>query len=72
VLAFDEPVLLAATYPETIALSSILASPHWRAMAISNHDVNRDRFYEQTAQRLDISSVHPSDSWDPLVGSQRR
>lgn len=65
-LEFDDPVLLAATYPETVALSSILASPYWTSMTTSDHTGNRERFYEEAAWRLGIPSVHPSDSYDPL------
>jgi len=66
VLDFDDPELLAAIYPETVALSSILSSRHWTSMATSDHAAQRERFYEETARRLDLPSVRPSDSYDPL------
>jgi hypothetical protein len=66
VLEFDDPVLHAATYPETVVLGSILASPFWISMATSNHAVNRDRFYREAARRFGVPSVHPTDGYDPL------
>src|SRR4029453_1288439 len=60
------PVLHAVTYPEIVALTGMLASPFWTAMANSDHAVNRDRFYRETARRLGVPSVDPTDSLDPL------
>jgi hypothetical protein len=39
----------AACYPEVVALLSVLASPHWWRMALSDNPADRQRFYRQTA-----------------------
>jgi hypothetical protein len=65
-LDFDDPMLLAATYPETVALGSILASPYWIAMAASGHAVDRNGFHQETARRLGVSNLGVLDQWDPL------
>ena len=39
----------AACYPEVVALLSVLASPHWRRMALSDNPANKQRFYRHSA-----------------------
>ena len=33
----DDPVIIAATYPQVVALTRLLASPYWRRLALSDH-----------------------------------
>lgn len=42
-----DPVHQAATYPEVITLTGMLASPHWRPFAMSASAADRDRFHAE-------------------------
>jgi hypothetical protein len=65
-LDFEDAALQAASYPETIALASVLASPYWVALAASRNTTHELWFYAEVAQRLDVSTCRPSSSYDPL------
>ncbi len=47
-----DPVHRAATYPEVITLTGLLASPHWRPFAMSASAADRDRFRAEFQRRL--------------------
>jgi TniQ len=47
-----DPVHQAATYPEVITLTSMLASPQWRPFAMSGSAADRDRFHAELQRRL--------------------
>ncbi|MDI5975852.1 TniQ family protein [Amycolatopsis magusensis] len=40
----------AAYYPEVVGVLSVLASPYWRCMAISENPADQERFYRQIAR----------------------
>lgn len=42
----------AASYPETVAFSAILASPHWRAIATSRAPADSQRFHREFRRRV--------------------
>jgi TniQ len=47
-----DPVHRAATYPEVITLTELLASPDWRPFAMSASAADRDRFRREFQRRL--------------------
>ena len=47
-----DPVHCAATYPEVITLTGLLASPHWRPFAMSASAADHDRFRAEFQRRL--------------------
>jgi hypothetical protein len=47
-----DPVHRAATYPEVITLTGLLASPQWRPFAMSASAADRDRFRAEFQRRL--------------------
>jgi hypothetical protein len=47
-----DPVHRAATYPEVITLTGLLASPHWRPFAMSASAADHDRFRAEFQRRL--------------------
>lgn len=47
-----DPVHQAATYPEVITLTGLLASPHWRPFAMSASAADHDRFRAEFQRRL--------------------
>lgn len=40
-IARDDPARTAAVYPETVALTRLLAAPHWRSMILDGHRPHR-------------------------------
>lgn len=58
-----EASVQAITYPETVALASLLASPHWRQHASSVPTA----FYQEAGRRLGIADPHRVGADDPLV-----
>jgi TniQ len=49
----------AATYPQTIALARLLASPYWRACILGNHWAGHDEFTAELRR-----TVAPGYTWD--------
>jgi hypothetical protein len=47
-----DPVHCAATYPEVITLTGLLASPRWRPFAMSASAADHDRFRAEFQRRL--------------------
>ena len=47
-----DPVHRAATYPEVMTLTELLASPHWRPFAMSASTADHDRFRAEFQRRL--------------------
>lgn len=47
-----DPVHVAATYPEVITLTQLLAAPHWRPFAMSASTTDHDRFRAELQRRL--------------------
>ena len=66
-LAFDDPAMHAAVYPETVRLTSIMVERNWVEMAASRRTRDTDRFYTEVARRLDLPEYQPDSSHDPLV-----
>ena len=56
-LDYDDPLHHAATYPETIALTAILASPHWRKTALARDPADREPFHAEFTRR--VTPRHP-------------
>jgi hypothetical protein len=50
--AAEEAVTGALTYPETVAFTAILASPHWRAIILSRKPASNQRFHREFRRRL--------------------
>jgi len=50
--AAEDAVTSAATYPETVALTAMLASPHWRAIVLSRKPADNHRFHHEFARRV--------------------
>jgi TniQ len=48
----EEAVNNAATYPETVAFTAILASPCWRAIALSRKPADNCRFHHEFSHRV--------------------
>jgi len=66
-LAAWHPAILAATYPDTVTLTGLLASPYWLAVAASPAHIDHQRFYAEVARRLDLPDYQPCTGWDPLA-----
>ena len=49
----------AATYPQTVALARLLASPYWRARILGNHWAGHDEFTAELRR-----TVAPGYTWD--------
>jgi hypothetical protein len=67
--AFDQPAGVRweiVQYPEVVALTGILASPHWQRIAVSSDSVETDRFHHEVQRRV-IPDYRPGDLFDPLV-----
>jgi hypothetical protein len=47
-----DPVYQAATYPEAVTLTGLVAHPHWRALAISDSEGDHDWFHAELWRRL--------------------
>jgi hypothetical protein len=65
-LASHHPAVRAATYPEVVTLTGLLASPHWLRVAASFDHLDHRRFYAEAARRLHLPDYQPS-GWDPLA-----
>lgn len=50
--AAEEAVSNAVTYPETVAFTAILASPHWRATVLSRKPADNQRFHHEFRRRV--------------------
>lgn len=61
-----DPVIHAAIYPDTVALASLLASPHWLTAAASPDGGERQRFLAEAARRLDLPEYTPYGFHEPL------
>ena len=48
----EEAVSNAVTYPETVAFTAILASPHWRAIVLSRKPADNQRFHHEFRRRV--------------------
>jgi hypothetical protein len=53
----DDPTVFASEYPQIIALARLIATPHWRSLALD--DRGRDRFFDEL-----IRTVAPTYIWD--------
>jgi hypothetical protein len=60
-----EPVLHAAVYPEAVALTGLVLSPHWVSIAADPRQ--RPRFYLEAARRLNLADYQPYSAYDPLA-----
>ena len=56
-LDYDDPRHHAAIYPETVALTAILASPHWRKTALARAPDDREPFHAEFTRR--VTPRHP-------------
>jgi hypothetical protein len=56
-LDYDDPLHHAAIYPETVALTAILASPHWRKTALARAPRDREPFHAEFTRR--VTPHHP-------------
>jgi hypothetical protein len=56
-LDYGDPLHHAAIYPETIALTAILASPHWRKTALARAPGDREPFHAEFTRR--VTPRHP-------------
>ncbi|MFL6073142.1 MAG: TniQ family protein [Mycobacteriales bacterium] len=61
----------AAYYPEVVALLSVLASPYWRRVAISDDLADKQRFYRQTSTSLAGGIPEQNRPLNKWVESQR-
>jgi len=66
-VAFNDPAMHAAMYPETVALASIMITVHWVAAAASPHKPDRNRFYTEVARRLDLPTYRTDGLGDALA-----
>jgi hypothetical protein len=75
----DDPRYEAASYPEIVAVTAVLASPEWRCLALSEHP-ERDfpRFIDEIGRRLGVRSIehdgigHPVRQWIARQREQAR
>lgn len=58
-LDFDDPLRHAAIYPETVALTALLASPCWRTQALSPRPAVRQAFHDEFTRRVTRHHPHP-------------
>ena len=56
-LDYDGPLHHAAIYPETVALTAILASPRWRKTALARAPADREPFHTEFTRR--VTPCHP-------------
>ena len=56
-LDYDDPLHHAAIYPETVALTAILASPSWRKTALARAPGDREPFHAEFTRR--VTPHHP-------------
>jgi hypothetical protein len=56
----------AQQYPELIALTAMIASPHWSRLATGTAD-DEDRFLHEANHRLGLDSLHRAPDHDPLL-----
>jgi TniQ len=66
-LASHHPAVRAATYPDTVTLTGLLASPFWLRVATAFDSADNRRFYDEVARRLHLPDYQPDTGWDPLV-----
>ena len=57
-LDYDDPLHHAAIYPETVALTAILASPRWRKTALARAPRDREPFHAEFTRRVPLPR-HP-------------
>lgn len=62
----DTDLLHMANYPEVVALASVLASPHWSAIASADYRRGRLSFDVEVARRLNLAPTGFASS-DPLI-----
>lgn len=65
-LAFNDPTIHAAAYPQAVALAGLLASPHWRSLA-RQHSSGRTRFFDELRATVAPDYPWPCYHHDPLV-----
>lgn len=58
------------TYPETVALTAILASPGWRTIALSRKPADNQRFHHEFRRR--VSPGHSDNGYPRLLYWIRR
>lgn len=66
----EEAVLNAVTYPETVAVTAMLASPYWRAIAVSRKPADNQRFHREFGSR--VVTGHHKDGYPRLLYWLRR
>jgi TniQ len=66
-LLASHPAVRAATYPDTVTMSGLLASPHWLRVAASLDHADHQRFWVEAARRLNLPDYRPYTGWDPLA-----
>lgn len=59
-LDYDDPLHHAAIYPETVALTAILASPHWRKIALARASRDREPFHAEFTRRVTPCNPQPA------------
>ncbi|CRK55298.1 hypothetical protein [Alloactinosynnema sp. L-07] len=63
---FSASRLFAAVYPETIAISALIGSLHWRRLA-AGKPTDRHRFATEIGRRLGQPDYQPQQSNDPIA-----
>ncbi|MCA2229216.1 TniQ family protein [Nonomuraea sp. NEAU-L178] len=64
----NDPYARASRYPQVIALTRLIATPHWRSLAI--HDEGRGRFFDELVRTVAPSYLYQPQQWssvDPLL-----
>lgn len=61
----EEAVGSAATYPETVAFTAILASPCWRAIILSRRPADNHRFHHEFSRR--VAAGHHQNGYPRLL-----
>lgn len=64
----NDPYAQASRYPQVIALTRLIATPHWRSLAI--HDEGRARFFDELVHTVAPSYLYQPQQWtaeDPLL-----
>jgi len=70
VITAEEAAGSAVTYPETVALTAILASPAWRTIALSRKPADSRRFHHELRRR--VTTSHTDSSYPRLLFWIRR
>lgn len=73
-----DPTVAAAAYPQAVALTRLLISPHWQSLAVDDSAYERSLFQQEMRQTVapEYRWPQPSFSKDPLhrwiIGGNRR